>query len=136
MNKILASKKVYVDKSRILNAGRGVYANRNIKKGETIERSPIIEIPQHDMSILRGSILVTYFFFFGKNKERIAIALGFGSIYNHSNKPNIAYKIKPKEKLIEFIALDDIKKNDELTFNYHNSSNFKSKKRPLWFENV
>ena len=86
------------------------------------------------MSILKGSILVTYFFYFGRSKERTAIALGFGSIYNHSSKPNITYKIKPKEKLIEFIALDDIKKDDELTFNYHNGSSLKSKKRPLWFE--
>lgn len=134
MNKLPASRNVYVGKSRILNAGRGVYAKCDIKKGEIIERSPIIEISQHDKSNLKESILVTYFFYFGKKKERLAIALGFGSIYNHSDKPNITYKIKPKEELIEFIALDDIKKDDELTFNYHNSSNLRGKKRPLWFE--
>ncbi len=132
--KIFTSNKVYVSKSRIHNAGRGVYARCDIKKGEIIETSPIIEVPQHDLSNLKESILVTYFFYFGKNKQRLAIALGFGSLYNHSHKPNITYKIKPKEKLIAFIALDDINKDDELTFNYHNSSNLKSKKRPLWFE--
>lgn len=136
MKKLLTSNKVYIGKSGILNADRGVYARGDIKKGEIIETSPIIEVPQYNMSNLKGSILVTYFFYFGKNKERLAIALGFGSIYNHSYKPNITYKIKPKEKLIDFIALDDINKDDELTFNYHNSSNLKSKKRPLWFEKV
>lgn len=132
--KLLASDKVYIGKSRILNADRGVYARRDIKKGEIIERCPIIEVPKNDTSSLKESVLVTYFFYFGKNKERIAVALGFGSIYNHSYKPNATYKIKPGEKTIDFIALNDIKKNDEITFNYHNSSNSKDKNNPLWFE--
>ena len=136
MKKLLTSNKVYIGKSAIPNAGRGVYARRDIKKGEIIETSPIIEAPQHDMSNLKESIFVTYFFYFGKNKQRLAIALGFGSIYNHSYKPNITYTIKPKEKLIEFIAQEDINKDTELTFNYRNSSKSKSKKRPLWFEKV
>jgi SET domain-containing protein len=134
MKKLLTSDKIYVSKSRILNAGRGVYARCDIKKGEIIERCPIIEISKHDTSNLKESMLVTYFFYFGKNKERVAIALGFGSIYNHTDKPNTTYKIKSREKVIDFIALTDIKKNEELTFNYYNSSNPKDKKNPLWFE--
>ncbi len=132
--KLLASDKVYISKSGIINAGRGVYARQDIKKGEIIERCPVIEVPKNDTSNLKESILVTYFFYFGKNKERIAVALGFGSIYNHSYKPNAIYKIKQKEKVIDFIALDDINKNDEITFNYYNSSKSKDKKSPLWFE--
>ena len=134
MKKLLTSDKVYVSKSGILNADRGVYARRDIKKGEIIERCPIIEVPKNDTSNLKESVLVTYFFYFGKNKEQVAIALGFGSMYNHSDKPNTTYKIKRKDKIIDFIALDDIKKNDEITFNYYNCSNPKSKKSPLWFE--
>ena len=132
--KLLASSKVYISKSAILNADRGVYARRDIRKGEIIERCPIIEVSKNDTSNLKESILVTYFFYFGKNKEQVAIALGFGSIYNHSDKPNAIYKLKQKDKIIEFIALKDINKNDEITFNYYNSSNLKYKKNPLWFE--
>lgn len=132
--KLLTSDKVYISKSKIPNADRGVFARRDIKKGEIIERCPIIEVPKNDTSNLKKSVLVTYFFYFGKNKEQVAIALGFGSIYNHSYKPNAIYKIKPREKTIGFIALDDIKKNDEITFNYYNSSKSKDKKSPLWFE--
>ena len=132
--KRLASNKVYISKSKIPNADRGVFASNDIKKGEIIERCPIIEVSKNDTSNLKESILVTYFFYFGKNKEQVAIALGFGSIYNHSYKPNATYKIKQKEKVIDFIALDDINKNDEITFNYYNSSKSKDKKSPLWFE--
>ena len=134
MKKLTPSNKIYVGKSEIINAGRGVFARRDIKKGEIIETSPIIEISKYDTSNLKDSFLVTYFFYFGKNKQRLATALGFGSIYNHSQKPNITYKIKPRDKLIEFTALDDINKDDELTFNYQNRKNLKHNKRPLWFE--
>lgn len=132
MKKLFTSDKVYIRQSRILNAGRGVYARRDIKKDEIIEKCPVIEAPKHDMSNLRESILVTYFFYFGKNKERLAIALGFGSIYNHTYKPNATYKIKHTEKTIDFIALSDINKDDEITVNY-NYGNPKDKS-PLWFE--
>ena len=134
MKKLLTSDKVYIGKSRILKAGRGVYARCDIKKGEIIERCPIIEVPKNDASNLKESILVTYFFYFGKNKERLAIALGFGSIYNHSYKPNATYKINQREMIIDFIALEGIKKDSEITFNYSNGSDKKDKKSPLWFE--
>lgn len=132
--KLLTSDKIYINKSKIPNADRGVFAKHDIKKGEIIERCPIIEVPKNDTSNLKESVLVTYFFYFGKNKERIVMALGFGSIYNHSYKPNVIYKIKPREKVIDFIALEDIKKNNEITFNYYNSISSKDKKNPLWFE--
>ena len=132
MKKLLASDKIYIRQSRILNAGRGVFARRDIKKAEIIEKCPVIEIPKHDIANLKESILVTYFFNFGKNKEQLTLVLGFGSIYNHAYKPNATYKIKHREKTIDFVALNDIKKDDEITVNY-NYTNPKDKS-PLWFE--
>lgn len=132
MNKLIASDKVYIKQSNILNAGRGVHAKCDIKKGEIIEKCPVILVSKYDTSKLNESILVTYFFYFGKKKDKLLIALGFGSIYNHSYQPNSIYRIKPKEKIIEFISIKDIKKDDEITFNYkaENSKNI----IPLWFE--
>ena len=132
MKKLLTSDRVYIGKSKIINAGRGVFAREDIKKNEIIERCPIIEVSKYDTSNLKESFLVTYFFYFGKNKERLVIVLGFGSIYNHSYKPNAKFKMKHKEKIVDFIALSDIKKDDEITFNYYNSG--KAQKSPLWFE--
>src|SRR5664279_5321874 len=132
MKKLLASDKIYIKQSSILSAGRGVYAGRDIKKDEIIEKCPIIEVPKHDTANLMESILVTYFFYFGKNRQRVAIALGFGSIYNHTYRPNALYKIKHTVNRIDFIALKDIKKDDEIMVNY-NYGNQKDKS-PLWFE--
>jgi SET domain-containing protein len=132
MNKIFTQDKIYIGISKIINAGRGVFAGCNIKKGEIIENCPIIEISKDNTSYLGESILVTYFFYFGKNKDRSGIALGFGSIYNHSYKPNAKFVIRPQKELIEFIALNDIKKDTEITFNYKGNENLT--KSPLWFE--
>jgi hypothetical protein len=132
MNKLLPPKKVYIGLSRINHAGRGVFAGSDIKKGEVIERCPVILVPRHDTSNLNESILVTYFFYFGKDKETLVVALGFGSIYNHSYVSNATYKPLIKEKLIEFRAIKDIKKDEEITVNYNFGS--PEDKRPLWFK--
>jgi len=132
MKKLFTSDNVYIRESSILNAGRGVYARYDIKKNEIIEKCPVIEVPKHDLANLRESILVTYFYYFGKNRNQLIIALGFGSIYNHAYEPNARYKIKHTEKTIDFIALNDIEKDTEITVNY-SYENPKSKSL-LWFE--
>lgn len=132
MKKIFPSESVYLAASNIPNAGRGVFAAHHIKKNKIIERCPIIEVPKNDTSVLSESILVTYFFFFGKKKERMAISLGFGSIYNHSGKPNATFKINPENTVIDFIAIKNIKKDTEITFNYYHGNT--KGKSPLWFE--
>ncbi len=131
MKRLFPPRKIYISQSRINHAGRGVFAGTDIKKGEVIERCPVILVPRHDTSNLSESILVTYFFYFGKNKETLAVALGFGSIYNHSYKPNATYKPVLRQKVIEFTAIKDIKKDLEITVNYNFGS--PKDKTPLWF---
>jgi len=126
VNKILSSDKVYVSKSKVPKAGRGVFARANIKRGEIIETCPIIKIPEEDPANLNGSILVTYFYYF---KTHLALTLGFGSIYNHSYTPNAKYKLRARESVIDFTAIKNIKKGEEITVNYNPKN-----KNPLWFE--
>ena len=123
--------KQYISHSKIPKAGRGVFAGGEIQKGEVVEICPFIEIPQQELKSIEESVLINYVYFFGREKERLLIALGFGSIYNHTYSPNAKYKINSKEKTIEFIATHDIKKDQEITVNYiqGNSENI-----PLWFE--
>jgi SET domain-containing protein len=123
---------VYINDSNIKNAGKGIFAKNKIKKNTLIEYCPFIEISQNDPAF-NSPTLIQYLFFFGKNKKKAALALGYGSFYNHSNKPNAKFTIKPKEKIIRFEAIKEIKKGDEITFNYY-GKNPKNKRRPLWFE--
>ena len=115
------------------DAGRGVFARIAIKKGELIEICPVIPIPEHDVASLSQSILLTYFYFFGKQRERMVVALGFGSLYNHTDTPNATYKEREEEQAIAFIALQDIQKDEEIMVNYVQEKN---NKNPLWFVTV
>lgn len=124
--------KVYVSTSIISNAGRGVFAKHDIKKGEVIESCPIIEIEEGDRENLNESKLVTYFFYFGENKERMAIVLGYGSIYNHSHIPNATFSIRDLDMKIDFVAINDITKDEEITFDYRHGN--ENNDHPLWFE--
>ena len=126
--------KIYVKKSDIRDSGRGVFAKVDIQKGEIVEECPIIEIPKDDLSPISESVLVNYIFFFGKKKERAGLILGFGSLYNHSEEPNVGFEVKHGEGVVEFVALEDIKKDRELTINYKGSDNLGNKSLPLWFE--
>ena len=133
MKKLFTSGKVYIAPSKIKNAGLGVFANQNIRKDELIERCPIILVPKKDVSNLRESILVNYYFYFN-GKRNLAIALGFGSIYNHSYEPNATYIKKSKEKVIDFVAIKDIKKDEEITANYNFGD--PNDKSTLWIKDI
>lgn len=132
MTKLTTSHKIYTDISKIPNSGRGVFAKCDIKKGELIERCPVIELPQEDAANLTDSIIITYVYHLGKNKERALFPLGFGALYNHNYTPNAEYKGVLKEGFINFIAIKDIKKDEEITVNYNTGD--KKGQNPLWFE--
>ncbi len=130
--KIPPPTRIYVGESKIKNAGRGVFASQDLKKGEIIEICPLLEIPVDDDFVLQDNLLATYYFSFTDVKDRVAIALGYGSIYNHSYQPNLTYKKNSKDKTLEFRTIKDIKRDEELTVNYNNGD--PSNKEPLWAE--
>ena len=119
MKTIYPSKKIYLSKSKIKNAGRGVFASQDIAKNDIIEICPILEVPANDVFNLKESIFVNYYFSFDDDKDMLAIALGFGSIYNHSYEPNTTYKKISKDNVLEFRAIKDIKRGEEITVNYN-----------------
>jgi SET domain-containing protein len=96
--------------------GRGVIAAKNIKKGTIIERSPVIVIPENELPYMFKTVLTNYNFSWGSNES--AIALGFGSLFNHSYSPNATFFTKIEDLIIEFQALEKIKKGQEITINY------------------
>lgn len=128
--RLLPSAKIYVSKSKIANAGRGVFASQDIDINEVIEVCPILEVPANDVFNLKESILVNYYFSFDEDPDLLAIVLGFGSIYNHSYSPNATYKYLSKDKILEFKSIKDIKKNEEITVNYNSGE--PDNQSPLW----
>lgn len=108
--------------------GRGIFAIRNIKKGEFIEEAPVIVIPITEWKLMRKSILSNYVFRWGEDK---ALALGYGSIYNHSYTPNARYLTNIENQSIDFYAREDMQEGEEITVNYNGDPKDQSL---LWFE--
>jgi uncharacterized protein len=107
--------------------GRGVFALRNMKKGELIEEAHVIVIPITEWKLMRKSILSNYVFRWGGDK---ALALGYGSLYNHSYTPNARYITNLENQSIDFYAREDMQAGEEITVNYHGDPTNQS---PLWF---
>lgn len=128
MSKVNSFPKIYVDVSRNKKMGRGVFAKDRISKGELIESCPIIVLPDYETSIIEQSYLVNYIYFFGRHKNKPCLVLGYGSLYNHSTHPNAVYKPKLGKQVVEFVAIREIEKGEELTVSYSKSPNTK-----LWF---
>jgi uncharacterized protein len=100
--------------------GRGVVAQRAFRAGETIERPPVIVIPREQVALIRETRLVSYYYEWGEDCRQGAIALGYGSLYNHSYQPNARFVFRENEECLEFIALRDIQPGEEITINYNN----------------
>ncbi|WP_404451124.1 SET domain-containing protein [Virgibacillus necropolis] len=111
--------------------GRGVYAARTIKTGELIEVSPVLIVLKSEWKYLKETILFDYCFTWGENYEHTAIALGYGSLFNHSYTPNVRFENNLDNQSIDFFAIDDIGDGEEITINYNEDAEDKS---PLWFD--
>ncbi len=99
--------------------GRGVVAGRRFTKDELIERDTVIVVPRQDWELVQQTVLSEYCFFWHDGDEDVAVALGHGSLLNHSYSPNALCVKHLRKKVIDFVALRDIERGEEVTINYH-----------------
>lgn len=107
--------KITVQQSKIAK-GLGVFAKKDIKKGELIEKAPLLLMPMKEFEHIKKTKL--YYYFFEYSNSNFAIALGYASLYNHSYTPNSRYYYNYSKQL-EIYAITDIKKGEEILFNYN-----------------
>ncbi|MGI9489409.1 MAG: SET domain-containing protein [Geminicoccaceae bacterium] len=120
---------IYVKKIR--GKGRGVFAKRPIRKGVIIEQVPVVILPVQEIyTDTISTKLADYVFNWGN--DEVAIALGYGSLYNHSYQPNAAYAAKGRRTQV-YSALRDIGADEEITVNYNGCSKSRAE---LWFDAV
>jgi len=114
-----------IEVKRIKGKGRGVFAKQFIPAGTVIERVPVLVFPMDNPLADR---LSDYVFMWGRGT--VALALGYGSLYNHSYTPNARYDdIRQQSK--EFTAIRDIEAGEEITVNYNGEPGDNSE---VWFE--
>ena len=122
------SRSVVVGVSR--GKGRGVFARRSIATGEVFETAPVLVIPKAHWSAIEKTTLFDYTFEWGWEGEDAALALGYGSLYNHSYSPNARYTKRLEDAVIDFSALRPIEPGEEILVNYNGEPNDRA---PLWF---
>jgi SET domain-containing protein len=129
MNNLLEVK--FISKKK----GRGVFATKNIARGETIDVAHIILVSNHDWKLIENTVLSNYSFEWddpkclGRNES--AISLSISQFINHSYEPNVKYIYDYENRCIRYITLRDISKGEEITTNYNGNVDDKSS---VWFD--
>lgn len=93
--------------------GRGVFAAQRFTDGEVIERCPVIVVERKKLKVPRG-----FFDYHFRWQNGFAVALGYGSLYNHSYRPNAWADLDYEGRLIVFRAWGAIRRGAEILINY------------------
>ena len=96
--------------------GRGLYANRSFRKGDVIVEDPVLIFPSKEAT---GRSILHKYTFEWADEDTSALALGLGSLINHSYEPNTLYSFLWRQKRICFSAFRAIRKGEEILMNYN-----------------
>lgn len=99
--------------------GRGVFALIDIKEGEIIEVAPVIPVSKAAVPE-DGSAPDGYLLDWDEedDDEAHCMPLGYIMLYNHSKNANMALEADMEDYTMTAKAIRDIKKGEELTWNY------------------
>jgi SET domain-containing protein len=118
-----------IEVKQIKGKGRGVFARRLIHDGEVIERVPVLVLPVGETRTASGPTRMSgYCFEWGRGT--VAVALGYGSLYNHSYQPNARYDDESGQAKV-FRAIRDIAPGEEIVVNYNGEPGDET---PVWFK--
>lgn len=115
--------------------GRGVFAARPFAAGDVVEVCPVI-LFRKPYEVLHKELKTMVFHWQVPEgaASTQALALGYGSLYNHSNPSNMRYETDSEELVIRFIAARDISADEELTINYNADGGAPVSDEEWWFE--
>ena len=99
---------------------RAVIASENIKMNKVSERCPALIYSISERQYISKTVFDNYYFEWSEKED--AIALGYGSLVNHSYNPNAYVDFDYENKEIIFIAKRDIEKDEEIMINYNDDS--------------
>jgi uncharacterized protein len=111
--------------------GRGVFATEDIAEGTLLEECHVVVVPAEQVAPLIGTILRDYVFAWGGTDDEVAVALGFGSLYNHARDPNAMFVRKHEARALAFFAVRPIAAGEEITVSYHGGYGDRG---DVWFE--
>ena len=95
--------------------GRGVFAAEAIRAGEVIEVCPVLRLPARERDLIDATLVYEYYFDWDGDA---ALALGLGSLYNHSEVPNAEYLKDTAADQLTIRAIAAIAAGEEVTLHY------------------
>lgn len=117
---------LYVGKSKF---GRGVFSDTLIRKGQIVEKCPVIPLTVAEYKAILVTKVENYVYTWPgprqsadthqDNWSSACIALGYGSLYNHSDDPNCAWLGDIPNLQFIFKALKAIQPHEEILHNYY-----------------
>ena len=125
--RITGTDALYVARSPI--DGMGVFAARAFAPDDVVECCPVIVCPPPEEGLVEQTSLRGLYFTW--KDDAIALALGFGSLYNHSWQPNAAYEHDYRRRVVVYRAVRPIAPGDEVTINYTGEPDGRGE---LWFD--
>lgn len=103
--------------------GRGLVATQDIRQNTVIHIADLLELNKKDSKLVQKTKLTNYVYDLGYGKS--AIALGFGSLFNHSENENVDFKLvkiksknSPTRTVIVYTTNRLIQEGDQLFINY------------------
>ena len=115
--------------------GRGVFAARPFRAGEVVEVCPVI-LFKKPYEVLHKELKTIVFHWPVPEGAAAtqALALGYGSLYNHANPSNLRYEVDRDARLLRYIAAREIAADEELTINYNADGGAPVSDEDWWFE--
>lgn len=108
--------------------GRGLFASTDIPPRYLIHVAPCVPILKDEYDRhMKHTVLEHYLFNDARSGNKL-LALGYGSLFNHSSHPNVDYRVNSEELSIEYRSgFQTIPKDEELCISYGSN---------LWFEDA
>ncbi len=115
--------------------GRGVFAARPFGAGEVVEVCPVVLLRKPYVVLYKELKTVVFHWEVPEGEAPTqALALGYGSLYNHANPSNLRYETDRGADVIRFIAVRDIEAGEELTINYNADGGEPTSEDEWWFD--
>jgi uncharacterized protein len=108
--------------------GRGLFATADIPPRTLIHIAPCINVLQSEYDQHMRHTVLEHYLFNDVTTGNKLLALGYGSLFNHSNRPNVNYRIRSSNQCIEYTSGHQmILAGNELCISYGSN---------LWFDDA
>ncbi|KAM0749917.1 hypothetical protein T439DRAFT_42353 [Meredithblackwellia eburnea MCA 4105] len=114
--------------------GRGVYSTTTLPAGTLIDISPVLLLSDSEYygvgsqpgqgNGVEGSVLRGYVFTWKGREGGMALALGVGSLFNHSQSPNVSFELDTTGYVIRYRTFKKVEEGEELCIFYGHRTRF------------